>query len=278
MAGENNITVHEHITTKLRISFTGAGCKIHEVTIHGEHGRVYSVRCSELSCIVTSEFPTGHYIIKVKSGVAMYQVHSVVPAICRLSAGGCGFLVNDGDSTFLLTANHCIPDENVASATVAHFETLSVKLEPETFWKSSPRYCAGGLDFTCVGLSRSALDALEKKLVLPHRISEISGVKVDDVCILTHFNYSNSNRLLRTACKIDNTEDHCIRYTYLVDFPSSSGGSSGSPLFGFNTAHKLCIMGLHIGKGKGTSMTGFKKATVGGELDCYNSGPLLNLC
>ena len=57
-----------------------------------------------------------------------------------------------------------------------------------------------------------------------------------------------------------------LRYTYQDHFPRSSSGSmcdnfcfdcscgSGSPLFGFDRENKLCVKGLHIGSGKGTSV------------------------
>lgn len=255
-----DIIIHEHITSSLKLSFTGDNSECYTINIDGEYGNVYSVQTFKTSCHITQKFQTGHYIITVRTGKNTVAVaHSIVPAICRLTTGGCGFLVSHNEKTFLMTANHCIPTPEIAENCVAFFETCSTKLDHKTFWKMSHRYCNGGSDFTCVGISEDTVETLRKSGITGHKLSDATDVEGSDQCVLVHFNTYNGDNMLRTVCKIKSMKSHCLRYNYLDGFPSSHCGSSGSPLYGFNKDNKLCITGLHVGKGKGTSITCIRK-------------------
>lgn len=254
-----NIIIHEHITSSLKLSFTGDNSECYTINIDGEFGNVYSVQTFKTSLHITQKFQTGHYIITVRSGANGSGVHSIVPAICRLTTGGCGFLVSHNEKSFLMTANHCIPTPEIADNCIAYFENCSSKLVHKKFWKMSHRYCNGGSDFTCVGIPDDTVETLRKSGITGHKLSVATDVKVGDHCVLVHFNTYNGNSMLRTTCKIESMESHCLRYNYLDGFPSSHCGSSGSPLYSFNKDNKLCITGLHVGKGKGTSIVCIRK-------------------
>ena len=253
-----DIIIHEHITSSLKLSFTGDNSECYTISIDGESGNVYSVQTSKTSLHITQKFQTGHYIITVGSGTKVAIVHSIVPAICRLTTGGCGFLVSHNEKTFLMTANHCIPTPEIAGNCVAFFETSSTKLDKK-FWKMSHRYCNGGADVTCVGVPEETVEKLRKSGIIGHKLSDASDVKRGDHCVLVHFNSYNGDRMLHTACKIKSMESHCLRYKYIDGFPSSHCGSSGSPLYWFNKDNKLFITGLHVVKGKGTSISCIRK-------------------
>lgn len=249
-----DIIIHEHITSSLKLSFTGDTSDSYTLSVDGEFGNVYSVQTSKTSLHIIQKFQTGHYIITVRYKNKVAVAHSIVPAICRLTTGGCGFLVSHNEKTFLMTANHCIPTPEIADNCMAYFETCSTKLDHKKLWKMSHRYCNGGADVTCIGVPDETVETLCKSGIIGHKLSDTSGLKVGDHCVLVHFNTHNGDRMLRTACKIESMESHCLRYNYLDGFPSSHCGSSGSPLYGFNKDNKLCITGLHVGKGKGTSI------------------------
>ena len=250
------ITIEHHSLNQLRISYTGDQSDNYEITVFDVNNNIIAKHVNNnLKATINTKFNTGHYVINVKSNKKTYTVHSVVPAICRLSSGGCGVLISGYQlgisNPFLLTANHCIPDKKTSTLIEAHFERASIKLDPNSYWIHSERYKNGGIDYSCIGLSDESIKRLRRDGIYPHELST-EAFLYKEVGFLTHFNHINGNKLLKTLCIIVNREEHCARYQYANSFPSSSGGSSGSPVFGFNTNNSLTVQGLHIGHGKCT--------------------------
>lgn len=242
------ISVNTHSTQKLDITWTGE-CEVYDVFVKYNDIVVHSETTKSKFLKKTMQFETGTYIITVNDT----HIISIVPAICNLSTGGCGFLVQGtlfGKSTpMLMTANHCIPNPQVAKQTIAYFESTPIHLSPELFWKSSERYVNGGIDYSCIGISDTNTAILRSNGILPHELSKDS--LNTDVGLLTFS--MNTQHVHRTVCNVYNRKGSSIHYKYQKDFPITMSGASGSPMFGL-TQNRLTVQGLHVAKGKSTSM------------------------
>jgi hypothetical protein len=250
------IVVHNHLTNQVHISYDGDNSSSYEVLVYDTNNNlVVKQITNELNVTINYRFNTGHYVICVKTNTKSYNINFVVPAICRLSTGGCGFLISGYqigiDKPFLLTANHCVPNKRCTGNVKAHFGNVLVSLDSASFWKHSERYKNGGIDYSCIGLSDESSKKLGDAGIYPHELSTDSFL-YNDLAFLTHINNLHGNQVLRTSCNIVRRDSHCARYQYVDSFPSSYGGSSGSPVFGFNMNNKLTVQGIHIGHGKCT--------------------------
>lgn len=193
-------------------------------------------------------FSTGHYIIKLN----LWIIHSVVPAICRLSTGGCATLVSGANFGInrpcILTANHCIPSRKIASQCIAHFENQSVQLMPDIFWSSSPRCKEGGIDYSLIGINTEDILKLKKNNIFPHNLS--SDAFPDNTGLMSFFKFDTGNILYKTVCDIKSRSGNVVKYKYADNFTKTSSGASGSPVFGLDRNLNLTIQGLHVAHGK----------------------------
>ena len=244
-----NISVHIHSTTKLELFWTGQ-CEMYNVIVKYNNIIVHNEITKTNNISKSMNFATGTYEITVNDTTII----SVVPALGNLSTGGCCFLVQGTlfglNRPVLMTANHCIPNANVAKSTTVYFDSFAIKLSPEIYWKSSDRYVNGGIDYSCIGISDTELKKLVKHNITAHELSTDSlNTNVGLLTFCTNTQYAH-----RTVCNVYKRKGASIHYKYQEDFPNTMAGASGSPLFGISH-NKLTVQGLHVAKGKATNIS-----------------------
>lgn len=244
-----NLCIVNHSLSNIHLVWESNKASVYEVSIFDNYNTLIlhekTILCE---CNKNFNFRTGHYIIKVNSCL----IHSLIPAICRLSTGGCATLVSGADFGMnrpcILTANHCIPSRKIASQCIAHFENQSVHLMPDIFWSSSPRCKEGGIDYSLIGINTEDILKLQKNNIFPHNLS--TEAFPDNIGLMPFFKFDSGNYLYKTVCDINSRGVNCVKYKYADNFPKSSAGASGSPVFGFDRKHNLVIQGLHVAHGK----------------------------
>ena len=250
------ICVKEHLTSVLHVQYEGeADTVFYKIEIlDAQDNLVLERMTSKTDMKIHHVFPTGFYKIRIHTVRNVYQIFSIVPAICRLSTGDCGCLVYDGQRTMLITAFHCINKKEHAKDIVCYFETMSVRLEPDVYWAYSDRYKFSGLDYCCIGFREESILHLKEHYIIPHLLTKEEPNT--NIGILCHFNFQHGHSLLRSVCSVHKKNQNTLFYQYEEHFVPSSAGSSGSPLFGICDDH-VFLLGIHVGKhnGKGKCTT-----------------------
>lgn len=251
-----NISIATHLTTVLKLSYDGDGSSLYTIRVYNSHKRLVTSKTTTNTYVTIHDtFPTGFYTVDVCTEKKTHTVHSVVPAMFRLSSGGCGFLMSGFpfglDFPVLVTAFHCVRSKDNVPLITCHFETASVQPDASIFWAHSERYKDGGIDYCVMGISDKDVTKLRAKNIFPHEMS-YEGFTKNNIGLLCHLNIANGNKMLKTVCNIVERNASSARYVYEPNFPNSSSGSSGSPMFGLTHDNKLTVQGLHIGSGKCT--------------------------
>jgi hypothetical protein len=244
-----DISIINHSLSNIHLVWTSDESLEYEVSIFDEN-RSLILHKKTKQCTYKSNFTfrTGHHIVKVNKN----EIHSIIPAICRLSTGGSATLISGAqfgfDRPFILTANHCIPSPEIAAQSLAYFENQSVQLMPDIFWSSSPRCKERGIDYSMIGIKTEDVLKLRSNNIYPHNIS--TDAFPNNIGLLAFFKSDTGNTLFKTVCHITSNSVNCVKYKYGENYTKSGGGSSGSPVFGFDYNSKLVLQGLHVAHGK----------------------------
>lgn len=247
----NNIAVVDHTLNSIYLTWSDCvNCKKYNIEIYDMYKRlVIKDVTTDLNYCKTFSFQTGHYTIKINGNT----IHSVIPPICRLSSGGCGTLISGANfginKPVILTANHCLPNDEIAKQTLACFECFNVTLRPDLFWCSSSSCKQGGIDYSVIGISDNDIISLQKHRIYPQNTSTYAFAN-DNIALLHYFKFNTANQKLKTVCHIKSKLGNSIKYTYDESFGKSAVGSSGSSLYGFDENMNLTVQGLHVAHGK----------------------------
>ena len=204
--------------------------------------------CEIYKSLNENDGATGTFVIRIVGPAYDERVFSIVPAICRMSSGGCGTLVKCSSvcaQPFVVTACHCISSTDHAKSTIAYFENASIHLSPKHMFVKSERYCNGGIDVSCIGVTPEDLKKLKAQRIVPHEISN-TIISPCNHGLLLHFKAEQPLMFHRTICKYKD-KNH---YDYIYGVRSGPG-SSGAPVF--HIENNIGVYGaLHIGQNKCT--------------------------
>ena len=189
---------------------------------------------------------SGAYTLSITDNETLiYSSVVIIAPVGKLSNGPTCFVFDgkcfDYQGWCVLTNNHAL---NTCDNVTICINNIKIKLRPDLLWITSSN---DKLDYSCVGISDHDKTFLENNNIMPLNIKTTEEKDfVNDNGILIHHPYY-SPHLLQTPCRITSRLENKIKYEYLNCYPSS-GGSSGSPVFGYNSNKELEIHGLHKAK------------------------------
>lgn len=241
-----------HSMSEIYITWKPDGSKNYKITLR-DHSNKILIQTNTTNNFFNKKycFTTGQYTIQVNDVV----IYSIVPSLCRLSTGGCGSLISGSlfglDRPVIMTANHCIPNTDIAKNCKVFFNNILIELRPDIFWQSSPRCKDGGLDYSIIGIKTDDILNLRNNGIFPHTISKDSFAASMNIGLIPFYRYDYGD-LCKTVISIKDGVGNFIKYDYYTNFLPTGGGASGSPVFGFDSQYNLTIQGLHIAHGKAT--------------------------
>ena len=193
--------------------------------------------------------PTGVYTLYSTGTYEQHSMKVVLSAVGTLFSGTC-FLIDGNDIGTKETRNLWMIMTNYH--VVSHYKNnlpnvraticcQSVNLRPDLFYKDHTNENEG-LDYAVVAIDPSQQQTLTQFRIKPNTISSSAPNFYKDEAVLIHKPHA-SNTHLYTACKINKRHDRKTTYTYVGQ--PSSGGSSGSPVFGIDANGNMSVHGLH---------------------------------
>jgi hypothetical protein len=205
-----------------------------------------------------SSISTGVYDLDVYGGGTPKTIKVVLAAIGTLFYGTC-FLIDGNDLGvekakdlwLVMTNYHVCSDPNQLKAASCFICGQEVILHPDLFFRFDTNQ-KDGLDYILVAISTDTKTKLERFGIQPNRISQSRTNFFGDDAILIHKPHISSGHLY-TSCKIVKRTVKKTSYSY-TGFPSS-GGSSGSPVFGTDESGNVFVQGLHRAHGVCVNMS-----------------------
>lgn len=260
-----NIVVHSFTNTSINITWNDAGGNYMFPNVMHHQDTLDVVFMNKVASLTKESFnrrfhepiPTGVYNLEVFGSEIPMTVKVVLGAIGTLCQATC-FLIDGNDlgvesakDMWLIMSNyHVCSDPEILKSAPCFMCGQAVILRPDLFFRSHTNQ-GEGLDYIVVAISNDTKKKFEKFGILPNRISTSMTNFSKDEAVLLHKPHISSGHLY-TPCKIETRMPAKTMYSY-VGFPSS-GGSSGSPVFGYDNTGKLSVQGLHRAHGACVNM------------------------